>query len=322
MFRDIGVAVNKGLKRGDHMNKNKPKTMSKREKDQIITGLLFILPSVVMTIVFILIPAFNVFYYSFTDWNGVSPYKNFVGLENYRKLAKLDGFGTMMMATLIFAVGMTILTIVIAFIVALALDKKGKGRINRGFLRSAWFFPTLLSGVVVGILWRTMYNYNNGIINKIIVACGGQKVNWLETVGLTNVAIIFGATWARIGICVVIFMAGLQGISQDLYEAAALDGPTAAQARRYITIPLMAPSITINMLTTSIAAYKSYELPYLISQGRSGTTTLLLSQRITFVAFSTNEYGRSSALAVVLILIITVFSLLQLVVMRGREDIT
>ena len=129
----------------------------------------------------------------------------------------------MMMATLVFAVGMTILTIVIAFIVALALDKKGKGRINRGFLRSAWFFPTLLSGVVVGILWRTMYNYNNGVINKIIVACGGQKVNWLETVGLTNFAIIFGATWARIGICVVIFMAGLQAISQDLYEAASLD---------------------------------------------------------------------------------------------------
>ena len=302
------------------MDNNNRKKMSQRQKNQIITGLFFILPSLIMTAVFVVIPAFTVFYYSFTDWNGISPHKNFVGLENYRKLAHLEGFGTMMMATLVFAVGMTILTIVIAFIVALALDKKGKGRINRGFLRSAWFFPTLLSGVVVGILWRTMYNYNNGVINKIIVACGGQKINWLETVGLTNFAIIFGATWARIGICVVIFMAGLQAISQDLYEAAALDGATAGQARRYITIPLMAPSITINMLTTSIAAYKSYELPYLISQGRPGTTTLLLSQRITFFAFNTNEYGRSSALAVVLILIITAFSLIQLFVMRGRED--
>ena len=93
-------------------------------------------------------------------------------------------------------------------------------------------------------------------------------------------------------------------------------------ARKHITIPLMAPSITINMLTTSIAAYKSYELPYLISQGRPGTTTLLISQRITFFGFETFEYGRSSALAVCLILIITVFSLIQLIVMRKREDIT
>ena len=304
------------------MKNNTHKHLTKRQKNQLLTGLFFILPSVIMTAMFVVLPAINVIYYSFTDWNGISPKKNFIGLENYRKLANLDGFGTMMSATLIFALGMTILTIVIAFVVALALDKKGKGRLPRGFLRSAWFFPTLLSGVVVGILWRTMYNYNNGIINKAIVALGGPKINWLETVGLTNFAIIVGATWARIGICVVIFMAGLQAIPSDLYEAAALDGATAKQARRHITIPLMAPSITINMLTTSIAAYKAYELPYLISQGRPGTTTLLLSQRITFFAFSTNEYGRSSALAVVLILIITVFSLAQLIVMRRWEDIT
>ena len=304
------------------MDKQKFKNMSKRQKDQILTGLFFIIPSLIMTAVFVVYPAITVFYYSFTDWNGVSPTKNYVGFENYLKLAKLDGFGTMMLATLTFAVGMTLLTVVIAFAAALILDKKGKGRLPRGFLRSAWFFPTLLSGVVVGILWHTMYEFNNGLINKIIVACGGTKVNWLETVGLTNIAIIVGATWARIGICVVIFMAGLQAIPQDLYEAAALDGATPRQARKFITIPLMAPSITINMLTTSIAAYKSYELPYLISQGRPGTTTLLISQRITFFGFETFEYGRSSALAVVLILIITVFSLLQLVVMRKREDIT
>ncbi|MBQ6036350.1 MAG: sugar ABC transporter permease, partial [Lachnospiraceae bacterium] len=304
------------------MEKQKFKNMSKRQKDQILTGLFFIIPSLIMTAVFVVYPAITVFYHSFTDWNGVSPTKNYVGIENYLKLAKLDGFGTMMLATLTFAVGMTLLTVVVAFAAALILDKKGKGRLPRGFLRSAWFFPTLLSGVVVGILWHTMYEFNNGLINKIIVACGGTKVNWLETVGLTNIAIIVGATWARIGICVVIFMAGLQAIPQDLYEAAALDGATPRQARKFITIPLMAPSITINMLTTSIAAYKSYELPYLISQGRPGTTTLLISQRITFFGFETFEYGRSSALAVVLILIITVFSLLQLVVMRKREDIT
>ena len=304
------------------MNKKETRHRSKREIEQFTTGLLFILPSLIMTAVFVVYPAFNVVYYSFTDWNGVAAVKNFVGLENYRRQATIDGFGTMMLATLGFAVGMTILTIVIAFAAALALDKKGKGRLPRGVLRSCWFFPTLLSGVVVGVLWHVMYEYNNGLINKIIMSAGGQKVNWLETVGLTNIAIIIGATWARLGICVVIFMAGLQAIPVELYEAAAIDGATTRQARRSITVPLMAPSITINMLTTSIAAYKSYELPYLISQGRPGKTTLLISQRITFYAFDTTDYGRSSALAVVLIAIITVFSLIQLLVMRRREDNT
>lgn len=306
------------------MKLNKPIHHSQRERQRFITGLFFILPSALLVTVFVLVPCFNVIYYSFTDWNGVatSP-KTFVGLKNYTTIAgSMNDFSTMMIATLVFALGMTFLTIFIAFTAALSLDKKGKGRVSRGFLRSAWFFPTLLSGTVVGVLWRIMYNYNNGMINKIIVSCGGEPVNWLETVGLTNFAIIVAATWARIGICVVIFMAGLQGISPELYEAAAIDGATERQQRKFITIPLMAPSITINLLTTSIAAYKSYELPFLISQGRPGTTTLLLSQRITFYAFQTMEYGRSSALAVCLIAIITVISLIQLAVMRKKEDIT
>ncbi|MDO4808699.1 MAG: sugar ABC transporter permease [Eubacteriales bacterium] len=304
------------------MTQKPAKHWSQREKQRFLTGLLFIIPSAVLVTAFVLVPCFNVVYYSFTDWNGVatSP-KTFVGLQNYANLLTgISDFGTMMIATLVFALGMTIITILVAFAAALALDKKGKGRVNRGFLRSAWFFPTLLSGTVVGVLWRIMYNYNNGMINKIIVSLGGQPVNWLETVGLTNIAIIVAAAWARIGICVVIFMAGLQGISPDLYEAAAIDGATESQQRRFITIPLMLPSITINLLTTSIAAYKSYELPYLISQGRPGTTTLLLSQRITFYAFSTMEYGRSSALAVCLIAIITIISLIQLVVMNKKEE--
>lgn len=304
------------------MKQQKPKQRSQREKQRFMTGLFFILPSALLVAIFVLIPCFDVIYYSFTDWNGVATSsKNFVGLQNYKNLAAGVGdFGTMMIATLVFALGMTILTIVVAFAAALALDKKGKGRVPRGLLRSAWFFPTLLSGTVVGVLWRIMYNYNNGMINKVIVQFGGEKINWLETVGLTNFAIIVAATWARLGLCVVIFMAGLQGISQDLYEAAAIDGATERQQRKFITIPLMLPSITINMLTTSIAAYKSYELPYLISQGRPGTTTLLLSQRITFYAFSTMEYGRSSTLAVVLIAIITIISLLQLAIMGKKEE--
>ena len=101
-----------------------------------------------------------------------------------------------------------------------------------------------LSGAIVGILWRIMYNYNNGVINEIFSAFGLSPVNWLETKGVTNFAIIVGNTWAQVGLCFVIFLAGLQSIPTDLYEAAVLDGASSGQILRKITFPMMAPSIS------------------------------------------------------------------------------
>lgn len=191
----------------------------------------------------------------------------------------------------------------------------------RGLMRALWFFPALLSGAVVGILWRIMYNYNNGVINKIITSAGLPAVNWLETRGVTNIAIIIGAAWVQIGLCVVVFLAGLQSIPQEMYEAASIDGATPSQQLKNITIPMMASSITINVITTTIAAFKAYELPYLISKGLPGHSTLLITQRIFFFGFQAFDYGRGSALSVVLLLIIALISLVQLVVLRKREDI-
>lgn len=165
-----------------------------------------------------------------------------------------------------------------------------------------------------------MYNYNNGVINKILNAAGLESVNWLETRGVTNIAIIIGATWVQIGFCVVVFLRAFKA-SQDLYEAAAIDGATPRQQLRRITFPLMASSITINVITTTITGFKAYELPYLISQGLPGRSTLLLTQRIFFYGIEANDYGRGSALSVLLLVIIALISLIQLIYLRKREDI-
>lgn len=290
-------------------------------RNQVRSGLVFILPSLILCALFMLYPLFEVARYSFTDWDGISKDYNYVLFDNYLGITKIDGFKDMMIATITFAIGTTILTVFIAFITALALDKKGKGRLNRGMMRSLWFLPALLSGIVVGILWRVMYNYNNGVINKIITGLGGEAVNWLETRVVTNIAVIVGATWVQIGFCVIVFMAGLQSISQELYEAAALDGAKPGQQLRHITFPLMASSITINVITTTIAGFKAYELPYNISQGMPGKTTLLMTQRIFFFGFQDYDYGLGSALSVILLLIIALISLIQLIYLRRREDI-
>lgn len=321
-----GVSEIPKEKGGDSMRSEKIGTAGKRrrnalERNQRISGSLFIIPSLLLCVYFMIVPLINVIRYSFTDWNGMSPTYNYVGLYNYIHLTEIEGFDEMMIATVTFAVGCTILTILIAFFVALAVDKKGKGRMPRGMIRSLWFFPALLSGAVVGIMWRVMYNYNNGLINKILKLVGLAPVNWLETRGVTNIAIILGATWVQIGFCLVVFLAGLQSIPLELYEAASIDGASQGGQLKHITIPMMASSITINVITTTIAGFKAYELPYLISNGLPGHSTLLLTQRIRFFGFEATDYGRGSALSVLLLVIIALISLVQLLYFRKREDI-
>ena len=295
--------------------------LTQLERNQRTTGIFFILPSLVLCAIFMVVPLINVIRYSLTDWDGLSKTYNFVGLYNYMHLHEIEGFGEMMLATVTFAIGVTAITIIVSFLAALALDKRGRDRLPRGLMRALWFFPALLSGAVVGILWRIMYNYNNGVINKIITSAGLPAVNWLETRGVTNIAIIIGAAWVQIGLCVVVFLAGLQSIPQEMYEAASIDGATPSQQLKNITIPMMASSITINVINTTIAAFKAYELPYLISKGLPRHSTLMLTQTIFFFGFQAFDYGRGSALSVVLLLIIALISLVQLVVLRKREDI-
>ena len=306
--------------------KNSTLTLPKRrgnalERGKNRAGMLFILPSVILCAVFMLWPLFEVVRYSFTDWNGVSETYNYVMFRNYAGINEIDGFNEMMIATITFAIGTTVLTVLIAFLTALALDKKGKGRLPRGLMRSLWFLPALLSGTVVGMLWRIMYNFNNGVINKVLVSMGMEKVNWLETRGITNIAVIIGSTWVQIGFCVIVFLAGLQSIPQELYEAAAIDGAVPRQQLWHITLPMMASSITINVITTTIAGFKAYELPYNISKGMPGKSTLLMTQRIFFFGFQDFDYGLGSALSVFLLLIIAAISLIQLIYLKKREDI-
>lgn len=299
----------------------KKKRLTGLERTHTSICRIFLIPAVLLCLVFVVWPLINVIQLSFTDWDGVSSTKEFVGWKNYRQLPEMEGFRSMLIASFTFSIGVTVLTIFVSFLTALVLDKKQRGRLPRSFMRALWFLPALLSGTVVGILWRIMYNYNYGVINSLLVAVGIERVNWLETVGVTNIAIIVAGAWIQIGMCIVIFMAGLQSIPGDIYEAATIDGATDRQRLRYITIPMMAPSITINVITTNIAAFKAYELPYFISKGMPSYTTLLLTGRIGFYAFEAHKYGYGSALAVLLILIIAAFSLLQLVVLRRREDI-
>ena len=291
------------------------------ERSRVRTGILFLIPAALLCIVFIIVPLITVVIYSFNEKSSVGNAMTYVGLENFRTLPATEGFWQMVYATLIFAFGSTALIVVLSFVVALALDSRLLDRISRNVFRAMWFFPCILSGSVVGILWRIMYTYNNGVINSILKSVGWKPVNWLETYGLTNFAVIIASVWSQMGLCIVIFLAGLQSIPGELIEAAQIDGASHNQVRTHIILPMMAPSITINVLTTSTAAFKMYELPWIISKGLPGYSTRLLTQRIHFFGFESSKFGLGSALSVILILVITAISLIQLFILRRREDI-
>lgn len=281
------------------------------------------LPSLLFACALIVVPLIYVIILSFNKWNGsIKVPLEFVGLQNYIKLPTIRGFNEMIGFTFIFAISVTILTVGISLLIAFALDKPDyRPHVNRSFVRACWYIPALFGAVAVGVVWRIMYNYNNGIINTLLTMVGLEKVNWLETKGVTGIAVILAQVWVQMGMCIIIFLAGLQGIPKDLYEAATIDGASRFQQKLRITIPMLAPSITINFITTSIAAFKAYELPYVISKGLPGYSTHLISQMIQEYAFENMNYGVSSALSVILIVVITLIQLIQLVVLKKREDV-
>ena len=299
-----------------------PKKSKSYLQQRINQGTLFCVPAIVLTALMVVAPLIYVVYLSFHDWNGsFKKEPKFVGLEKYINLPKTVGFEDMLKFTLFFAIVVTFLVVGISLVMAFALDKPKGKHVNRSFLRACWYVPALIGGTAVGIVWRIMYNYNNGIMNELMKMMGLQPVNWLETIGVTNWAVIVAQVWVMMGMCIIIFLAGLQSIPEELYEAATIDGATAMQQRMKIAIPMLAPTITINFITTSISAFKAYELPYTISKGLPGYTTHLVTQMIRQYTFESMDYGRGAALSVLLLLIIFAIQLIQLVVLQKREEV-
>lgn len=307
------------------MDDTKIKTVKKSKshlKKRIELGTWFLLPSLLFTGVMVLAPLIYVFYLSFNEWNGAfNKQPVWVGLAKYLSLKTTPGVSEMLKFTLLYGIMVTILVVGISLVVAFALDKPKGRHVNRSFLRACWYVPALIGGTAVGVVWRIMYNYNNGIINTLLSSVGLSKINWLETYGLTGAAVIVAQVWVMLGMCIIIFLAGLQSIPQELYESATIDGASPMQQRLKIAIPMLAPSITINFITTSIAAFKAYELPYTISKGLPGYSTRLITQMIREYTFESMDYGRGAALSIVLVVIIFVIQLIQLLVLRKREEV-
>lgn len=280
--------------------------------------LLFLLPALVLFTAFVIYPIVGSLYYSLTDWDGLSPDLHFVGLANFQQLLSDPSVLIDVRNTLVFAGGVMILQNGMALLFALILD----GFLRRlTFLRVLFLIPGLLSALAIGYTWSYIYSPTFGFLNTFLGNIGltGWQQDWLGNPHLTLISLIVTNSWEFMGFSMVIFLAGLQLVPVELYEAAAIDGTTRWQRFRQITFPLIAPSVTINVALTLIGSLKTFDLIFVMTNGGPGNASESLALRIYTEAFTNNHFGYATAVGIVMSLFILALSLLNLRFLRKRE---
>ncbi|GBF74941.1 ABC transporter permease [Paenibacillus sp. 598K] len=264
---------------------------------------LFILPALAIYLTVIFIPSAYTLYLSFFSWNGVAPDKKFVGLKNYAELLWNDTvFPKALMNNLIWTLGSLTLIMGIGLMLALMLNRKLKGRI---LFRGLFYFPYVLSGIIVATIWVWMYNPLQGFFNHALEWLGLESWTraWLAEPKLALYAVFLAAIWNGVGQPMVLFLAGLQTIPQDPYEAAIIDGAKPSQQFRFITLPLLRETFIIVVAITMVSSMKVYDLVYAMTGGGPAESTHVLASWMYFQTFRFANIGIGSAISMFLILI-------------------
>ncbi|MEV0202192.1 sugar ABC transporter permease [Nonomuraea sp. NPDC050691] len=280
-------------------------------------GWLFVVPALFFYGLVVLYPSVAGAVYAFTDWSGLGSQVNPVGLANFgRLLGDAEAVGSLW-NTLLLAVALMIVQNVIGLALALALDTAIRGR---NLLRTLFFAPAVLPPLVIGVLWKYVYS-PGGPLDGLLAAFGleGLQQSWLGDESLALWSVVVAIVWQHAGLSMVIFLAGLQGVPKELYEAAALDGASRRQRFRYVTLPLLAPATTITLVLTMITGLKLFDQVFAMTGGGPGYATETLSLNMYKQAFVLNDYSYGTALALVLTMIVAFISFLQLKVLRRLE---
>jgi raffinose/stachyose/melibiose transport system permease protein len=265
----------------------------------------------------VLLPSAQGAAFAFTDWDGLSPTRHFVGLENFREMLEDPVARQGLRQTLIVAVAVTLVQNAIGLALALGVHSRVK---SRNVLRVLLFAPAVMTPVVTAALWKYMLA-PEGALNGLIAAVGPDswQRNWLGDPALALCSVIGVIIWQFAGYSMVIFLAGLQAIPREVHEAAAVDGATGWRRLRHVVLPLLAPAMTINLMLSVIGGLKLFDQVWVMTGGGPGTSTETLSTLIYKNAFQFDEYAYSVALAIVLTVFVAVISGGQYRLLRRRE---
>ncbi|MDE7276886.1 MAG: sugar ABC transporter permease [Lachnospiraceae bacterium] len=278
----------------------------------------FIAPAFILFTLFVIVPTIASVYYSFTSWDGISSDIKFIGFANYREIFTSARFGNALKNTAILTVFISVFENAIALGLALIVDNV---RWGKNFFRSAFYIPVLISGIVSGFIWKIMYNYNFGTLNAMLqgVGLGDFKQDWLGNAALTLPMIGVVLIWKGAGYYMIIYLASLQGVPVELIEAAEIDGASAWQRFKAITVPLISGAFTINFTLSLIKGLKVFDEINVMTDGGPGFTSETLVYLLYKVGFNEGRQGFGTAVGIMLLFIIVILNAIQQKFLKSRE---
>jgi len=290
---------------------------------------IFVLPNLLIFGIFILLPMLLNFYYAFTGGTQLFPQNRpFVGMDNLNTLftcsdflvpnsCREDLFWRAVFNTFGYVAAQVSLMIILSLVTALALNRDIRAR---GFFRSVFFYPVLLSPVVVALIWKWILQ-QNGLLNALIVGLGGNAIPFMVNPQWAQLWVVFISLWAQMGFFTLILLAGLQAIPHEFYEAASIDGAGRWRSLRSVTLPLLMPTLFVVILLSLIRAVQIFDQVFPFTSGGPGTATLYIVQYIFQTGFSnqTKEYGLAAAASLVMASFLLILTVLQLRAGRSSE---
>jgi multiple sugar transport system permease protein len=269
---------------------------------------LYILPNMLLFLAFMIIPIFMTGWYSLVKWGGMGEPK-FIGLQNYFYIFTDEVFLKSLWNTIFFSVSTVPLLMALSLLFSIMLNQR---ILLRGFFRSAMYLPSVVSTVVTGMVFIWLFDPQLGFINYLIKSAGGAAVEWSTDPRYAMAMVIVGTIWARTGYNMVIYLAALQGISGEYYEAAKIDGASHWQVFWRITMPLLKPAHMFVLITCVIYSFRSFDLIYVMTKGGPLNATKTLVVYVYDTAFKLNYFGRASAGGVVLFLMLLAFTVVRM----------
>jgi ABC-type sugar transport system permease subunit len=274
---------------------------------RVRTAFLFLTPSLIGVLLFLVIPVIFVIILSLTRWNLLTPIQ-WVGFSNYANIFRFDGFGHSLLVTAYYVLLNIPFQTVLALGLALLLNNKRRGS---AFIRVICVLPFLATPVAMGVVWNWFFSPTNGLINQMLAHVGITGPAWLSDAATAMPVIAFANIWQYAGYNMLFFLAGLQAIPPSLYEAASIDGGTKIQQFRRVTLPLLRPALLFVLVTTVIGSFQVFDTVYVMTAGGPGNSTKVANLNIYNTAFAGFRIGEASAMSVVLFLIILLVTVAQ-----------
>ncbi|MCR5790934.1 MAG: sugar ABC transporter permease [Lachnospiraceae bacterium] len=287
-------------------------SQKRRKRKQALIAYSFIAPNFLGFAVFTLGPIILAFIMAFTEWDGNNPMQ-FIGFSNFTSIFSDDRFMSALKNTIVYSIFTVPFTLAVALGLAILLNQKIRGRT---FFRTVTFFPYVASLVAVAAVWNMLFTPSEeGLINQLLInVFHTEPLKWAASPNTVMLTIVLFSIWKNMGYYMVIYLAGLQGISEDLYEAAALDGAGSFEQFRYVTLPQLKPTTFFVVIMLTISCFKIYDIVYMLAGGSNGVvnkSAIVLVYYIYEEAFRNWKLGQASAAALVLFAIVLIITLIQ-----------